>query len=135
MYAIRSYYEHKSETNGLPIRQFPFAPMIILPMAQHIGAPSQVIVREGQEVSRGQLLAKAGGYVSVPLHAPVSGTIRKIGNVPSITGKIVITSYSIHYTKLYDSKVSPVKYTVSDREISSNGTFTQREVNISYREE
>jgi len=33
------------------------------------------------------------------------------------------------------SKVSPVKYTVSDREISSNGTFTQREVNISYREE
>ena len=53
--------EHKSETNGLPIRQFPFAPLIILPMAQHIGAPSQIVVREGQEVARGQLLAKAGG--------------------------------------------------------------------------
>lgn len=81
--------EHKNETNGLPIRQFSFAPMIMLPMVQHIGAPSEVIVREGQEVERGQLLAKAGGYVSVPLHAPVSGKVRKIANVPSISGKMV----------------------------------------------
>ncbi len=80
--------EHKSETNGLPIRQFPFAPVIILPMVQHIGAPSQIVVREGQEVVRGQLLAKAGGYVSVPMHAPASGTIRKIRNVPTISGKM-----------------------------------------------
>ncbi|MEO1260991.1 MAG: electron transport complex subunit RsxC [Bacteroidota bacterium] len=80
--------EFKDETNGLPIRQFPFAPMIILPTAQHIGAPSEIVVREKQEVVRGQLLAKAGGYVSVPLHAPVSGTVRKIGNVPTISGKM-----------------------------------------------
>jgi electron transport complex protein RnfC len=80
--------ENKSETNGLAIRQFPFAPLVILPMVQHIGAPSVIQVREGQEVVRGQLLAKAGGYVSVPLHAPVSGTIRKFGNVPTISGKM-----------------------------------------------
>lgn len=80
--------EHKNDTNGLPIRQFPFAPLIILPMVQHIGAPSVIAVREGQEVIRGQLLAKAGGYVSVPLHAPVSGTVRKIANVPTISGKM-----------------------------------------------
>ncbi len=80
--------EHKDETNGLPIRQFPFSPLIILPTAQHIGAPSEIVVREGQEVVRGQLLAKAGGYVSVPLHAPVSGKVRKIANVPTISGKM-----------------------------------------------
>lgn len=80
--------EHKSETNGLPIRQFPFAPVIILPMAQHIGAPAEIIVREGQEVARGQMLAKAGGYVSVPIHAPISGVVRKIANVPTISGKM-----------------------------------------------
>ena len=57
-------------------------------MVKNIGAPSQIVVREGQEVHRGQLLAKAGGYVSVPLHAPVSGTIRKIANVPTISGKM-----------------------------------------------
>ncbi|MCB0558372.1 MAG: electron transport complex subunit RsxC [Lewinellaceae bacterium] len=85
--------EHKEDTNGLPIRQFPFAPLIILPMSQHIGAPSQIVVREGQEVARGQLLAKAGGYVSVPLHAPISGTIRKIANVPTISGKMSVGIY------------------------------------------
>ncbi|NND06834.1 MAG: electron transport complex subunit RsxC [Saprospiraceae bacterium] len=81
--------ERKRSTNGLAIRQFPFSPVIILPMVQHIGAPSEIMVREGQEVMRGQLLAKAGGYVSVPLHAPVSGTVRKIASVPSISGKMV----------------------------------------------
>lgn len=81
--------EHKSETCGLPIRQFPFAPMIILPVVQHLGAPPELIVHEGQDVTRGQLLARASGYMSVSLHAPVSGTIRKITNVPAISGKMV----------------------------------------------
>lgn len=85
--------EHKDETNKLPIRQFAFSPLIILPMSQHLGAPSVPIVREGQEVVRGQLLAKAGGYVSVPLHAPVSGKVRKIGNVPTISGKMTTGIY------------------------------------------
>ena len=80
--------ESKDETRGLPIRQFPFSPVIILPMAQHIGAPSEIVVREGQEVVRGELLAKSGGYMSVPMHAPVSGIIRKIANVPTISGKM-----------------------------------------------
>lgn len=81
--------EHKEETCGLPIRQFPFSPVINLPVAQHLGKPSEIIVREGQEVVRGQLLAKATGYVSVPLHSPVSGRVRKITNVPTISGKMV----------------------------------------------
>jgi electron transport complex protein RnfC len=81
--------EHKKDTNGLAIRQFDFAPEIILPMAQHIGAPSEIIVREGQEVMRGELLAKANGYVSVPLHSPVSGVVKKIRNVHTISGKMV----------------------------------------------
>ena len=85
--------EHKETTNGLPIRQFPFAPVIILPMAQHIGAPSKVVVREGQEVVRGQVLAEADGYVSVPTHAPASGVVRKIGNVPTISGQMTTGIY------------------------------------------
>jgi len=81
--------EHKDETCDLSIRQFPFPPLITLPMTQHAGAPSQIIVREGQEVVRGQVLAKAGGYLSVPQHAPVSGIIQKIDNVPTISGNMV----------------------------------------------
>jgi electron transport complex protein RnfC len=81
--------ENKEMTRDLPIKQFPFAEEIILPVAQHIGAPSRILVREGVEVIRGQLLAEADGFVSVPLHSPVSGTIRKISNVPTVSGKMV----------------------------------------------
>nr|WP_155188105.1 electron transport complex subunit RsxC [Fulvivirga lutimaris] len=85
--------ENKTETNGQPIRQFPFAPLLILPIAQNIGAPSKVIVKEGQEVVRGQQLAEADGYLSVPLHSPASGKIRKISNVPTISGKMTSGIY------------------------------------------
>ncbi|MGB4961214.1 MAG: RnfABCDGE type electron transport complex subunit C, partial [Saprospiraceae bacterium] len=78
--------ENKDDTKGLAIRQFPFAPVLIIPMTQHLGAPAEIIVREGQEVARGQVLAKAASYVSVPIHAPVSGIVRKISMVPTISG-------------------------------------------------
>lgn len=81
--------ENKEETNVLPIRQFDFSPLIILPIAQHIGNPSKLVVKEGQEVVRGQLIAESEGYLSVPLHAPVTGKIRKIANVPTISGRMV----------------------------------------------
>ena len=80
--------EHKDETNHLAIRQFPFATEYILPVSQHLGAPAKIIVRKGQEVRRGQLLAEADGYMSVPVHSPVSGVISRIGNVPTISGKM-----------------------------------------------
>ncbi|KRP13744.1 MAG: electron transporter RnfC [Sphingobacteriales bacterium BACL12 MAG-120813-bin55] len=80
--------EHKDATKGMPIRQFPFAPVMILPLNMHIGAPATIVVREGQEVVRGQLLAKASGVMSVPVHAPVTGRVRKIANVPTISGKM-----------------------------------------------
>ncbi|WP_340153137.1 electron transport complex subunit RsxC [uncultured Marivirga sp.] len=85
--------ENKEETNGLPIRQFSFAPLIILPLAQHIGAPSKLVIREGQEVVRGQILAESDGYLSVPLHAPVSGLVKRISNVPTISGKMTTGIY------------------------------------------
>lgn len=80
--------ENKESTNRLPIRQFPFSPIIILPLIQHIGSAPRLVVREGQEVVRGQLLAEASGFLSVNLHAPVTGKIRKITNIPSISGKM-----------------------------------------------
>lgn len=78
--------EHKEETRHLPIRQFPFAPMLIIPLQQHIGKVPRLMVREGQEVNRGQTIAEADGYMSVSLHAPASGLIRKIAPVPVISG-------------------------------------------------
>lgn len=80
--------ENKETTSVLPIRQFPFSPLIILPLSQHIGNPPILKVKEGQEVTRGQLLAAPDGFLSVALHAPITGKIRKIGNIPTISGKM-----------------------------------------------
>ena len=85
--------ESKDETNGLPIRQFPFAPLIVIPLVQHMGAPSIPVVSEGQEVSRGERIARADGFMSVSMHASASGVVRKIALAPSITGRMVPAIY------------------------------------------
>ncbi|MFC1747606.1 electron transport complex subunit RsxC [Pseudomonadota bacterium] len=81
--------DHKAETNTLAIRRFPFAPVMVIPLAQHIGKPAIAAVNEGQEVMRGQVIATADGFMSVPIHAPASGVVRKIALVPSIAGTMV----------------------------------------------
>ncbi len=62
---------HKEGTAKNEIRQFPFAKVLIIALSQHLGAPAKAIVREGQEVQRGEKIAEAGGFVSVTMHAPV----------------------------------------------------------------
>ena len=85
--------ESKADTRDLPIRQFEFAPVLIIPLSQHIGAPSVPVVREGQEVRRGEVLARADGFVSVAQHAPASGVVRRIGLAPAITGRMTEAIY------------------------------------------
>jgi len=76
----------KSKTYDKGIRRMSFAPKMILPLSQHFGAPSKPIVRQGQEVTRGDLIAEADGFMSVPLHAPATGVIEKIGLMPTARG-------------------------------------------------
>lgn len=60
----------------------------IIPLAQHIGAPSQPIVKKGDKVLLGQKIAEASGFVSIPQHASVAGTVKKIDLYPhQVTGK------------------------------------------------
>ena len=81
--------ENKRETAGMPIRQFPFAPELVIPLAQHLGKPAKATVREGQGVARGQRIAEPDGFMSVAMHAPASGTVRRIGLAPHINGQMV----------------------------------------------
>lgn len=81
--------ECKEATEHVAIRRLPFAPEMIIPLSQHTGAPAVPIVHEGQEVVRGEPIAKAGGFVSVPMHSPATGVVRKIGWAPSARGTMV----------------------------------------------
>lgn len=80
--------EMKHETRGLPIEQFPFAPLMVIPLIQHTGRAAVPVVKEGQDVIRGQLLARADGFVSSAVHAPATGTVKKIALVPSVKGMV-----------------------------------------------
>lgn len=74
--------ECKELSNRTPIRQIPLPARLVLPLAQHLGAPAEPCVTLGEQVLKGQLIAEASGFVSAPLHAPTSGTVSFIGPQP-----------------------------------------------------
>ncbi|HEC30198.1 MAG TPA: electron transport complex subunit RsxC [Gammaproteobacteria bacterium] len=69
---------HKKMSTGQPIGKYFIPERLILPLQQNIGEPSEPIVSEGEYVLKGQLIARANGYISAPLHAPTSGTVSEI---------------------------------------------------------
>ncbi len=80
--------EAKEDTRDLRIKQFPFAPVMIVPLLQHTGRPALPVVREAQEVMRGQLLAEPDGDMSVAMHAPATGVIQRIALAPGVSGRM-----------------------------------------------
>ncbi|MBQ7697453.1 MAG: electron transport complex subunit RsxC [Paludibacteraceae bacterium] len=71
-------HDNKIYSAHQPITECPLPEKAIIPLVQHIGAPAQPVVEKGQKVKVGELLAKAGGFVSANIHSPFSGTITKI---------------------------------------------------------
>lgn len=51
---------------------------MVYPLSQHIGVPAVPIAEVGEYVLKGQKIAEAGGFVSAPIHASVSGTVKAI---------------------------------------------------------
>ncbi len=71
-------HDNKQYSAHQPITECPLPEKAIIPLVQHIGAPSQPVVEKGQKVKVGELLAKAGGFVGANIHSPYSGTITTI---------------------------------------------------------
>ena len=55
--------ENKAQSLAAPIQPAGIPPQLVLPLAQHIGAPAQPVVRVGQAVRGGELLAEADGII------------------------------------------------------------------------
>ncbi|MBZ0264367.1 electron transport complex subunit RsxC [bacterium] len=71
--------------------KLPLPSTVHIPVLQHIGAPGKAIVKKGDEVKVGQPLTQAGGFVSAPTHASISGKVAAIGEYPHPSGREVIT--------------------------------------------
>ena len=82
-------YEGKELSKDHPIEKYLPKGDLVYPLSQHIGTPSVPCVKKGDTVLAGQKIADAGGFVSVPLHASVSGTVKGIEKHLNATGSMV----------------------------------------------
>ena len=67
--------DNKKWTAAKPVEAVPLPQELIIPLSQHIGAPAEACVEVGTLVKKGQVIGKAKGFVSVPVHASTSGEV------------------------------------------------------------
>lgn len=80
---------HRKNTMESPTVFLPCPSQVILPMQQHVGAPCTPVVKVGDTVTVGQLIADSDKFVSAPIHATVSGTVSKLTKVALPSGQKV----------------------------------------------
>jgi electron transport complex protein RnfC len=78
----------KHLTESVPIRRMPFPDEIVLPLRQHAGKPAVLLVEPGDRVERGDKIAEADGFISVPIHASAAGTVTDVGLWPHPDGSV-----------------------------------------------
>ena len=78
--------EENKLTHEVATQVAPLPKQAIFPLSQHIGAPAKPVVAKGDKVKVGTLLAEAGGFVSAPIYASVSGTVFKVDTAFDATG-------------------------------------------------
>ncbi len=73
-------------TAGSAIKKLPVPNVVYVPIAQHIGIPSEIIVETKEKISVGQVIARSGGFVSTNIHSPVAGTVTKLDKFVDSSG-------------------------------------------------
>ncbi len=84
-------YDGKELSKDKPIKEILPKGDLVYPLSQHIGAPAQPIVAKGDRVLVGQKIAESGGFVSAPIYASVSGTVKAVEPRRVVTGDNVMS--------------------------------------------
>ena len=79
--------ENKEATEAGQVASIPPPELVVIPLSQHTGAPSKPLVEKGDEVKVGMKIADADGFISVPVHSPVSGKVKEIADYPHPFGR------------------------------------------------
>lgn len=80
-------YDGKDLSKSKRIKDYDPTGDMVYPLSQHIGAPAEAVVAKGDEVLVGQLIAKAGGFVSAPIYSTVSGKVKAVEPRRVVTGE------------------------------------------------
>jgi electron transport complex protein RnfC len=109
-------------TAGSAIKKMPVPNVVYVPIAQHIGIPSEIIVETKEKVSVGQVIARSGGFVSTNIHAPVSGTVTKLDKIVDSSG------YKKQCIVIRTDAKDPANTEVSDFPLKKNITLDPKEI-------
>ena len=99
-------YDGKDISKDKPMKEILPKGDLVYPLSQHIGAPAKAIVAKGDHVLTGQKIAEAGAFVSAPIYATVSGTVKAIEPRRVVTGDNVM-SIIIENDGLYEEVEYP----------------------------
>ncbi|MDE6891183.1 MAG: electron transport complex subunit RsxC [Lachnospiraceae bacterium] len=99
-------YDGKDLSKDKPIKEVLPKGDLVYPLSQHIGAPAKAIVKKGDRVLVGQKIAEAGGFVSAPVYATVSGKVKAVEPRRVVTGDLVM-SVVVENDKLYEEADRP----------------------------
>ncbi len=106
-------YEGKELTMDKDVK--PYSPKgdVVYPLSQHIGAFAKAIVKKGDRVLVGQLIAEAGGFVSANIHSAVSGTVKviepRLTSSGSKVNSIVIENDNLFETVAFTGNDKPLE--------------------------
>jgi len=78
--------ENKELSEEQRIRRISPPAKVILPLAQHIGAPCEPLVKKRDLVKKGEKIADSDSFVSSPIHASISGKVTSIEKMPHPVG-------------------------------------------------
>ncbi len=89
-FSIGGVHPHDSKISAnCAIEALPLPGTVYISMAQHLGAPANPIVKVGDKVKAGQVIAEPAGFISAFVHSSVSGTVKSIGPRADLGGNKV----------------------------------------------
>lgn len=97
---------------------------LVYPLSQHIGAPAKPLVKKGETVLKGQMIAEAGGFVSAPVYASVSGKVKSLEKRYNPTGTkvdCIVIENDGEYNELEYAPVKPLDEMTKEEIIAKIG--------------
>ena len=80
--------EDKEATEHKPVEKLPLPARVCIPLSQHAGAPSKLVVQKDDTVKTGTLIGEPDGRISAATHASISGTVADVADLPHpLTGR------------------------------------------------
>lgn len=73
-------------SGGSAIENLPLPAEVVIFAGQHLGKPASILVKKGEQVKAGQLIAEASGFISANVHSSVSGIVTKVDDYPDVSG-------------------------------------------------